>query len=784
MLSRSRLEEYFELYREDFEARRDRDVGPGSLCEAAQWFRDRWDSDETDFAAMLTRALQKAGPLLANVTPSRQDLLSQARKNPEGVRHLLDIVRSPEDALDMSRLQEFESAWGQLTGKSAEDLSCSQSAVYLQWLCRPDDFFPLDLNETDALSAALGGENPPGGDPLLQAQRICQEVCRFLEEQQYTGGSWPQLDRFLDRYGQSGFHALTADFCTWTVQQRASAQDADALWQPAGWDPGITQEQWAELLKDSSVFTPWALTLIRCLQDCGGEASCSMLSRKYGRQIHFYRRSASALGWHVSRRTGCPVAEGKNGGSLYWAVPFLVRQTAPGEAGICVYRIRDELKAALEQTDLSGIPLSTGGSPRFWWLTFFPGPGSPSTLQTGQLYSCPLHTESGRERPNFRDAGSGDRVVCFEAGPAGAVTALGEVEAALEDSSLNIRMTEHLASPVGLSLLKSCPALEHSQCLAGWPGTLSPLAQTEYDVIADMVRAANPPEPPAETIPYTRDDFLRDVFLSPEQYGRLTALLLRKKNIVLQGPPGVGKTFAARRLAWSLLGERNSSRTELVQFHQNCSYEDFVLGWRPGGDGFELRQGVFTRFCRRAASDPDHPYFFLIDEINRGNLSRIFGELLMLIEDGWRGTSVSLSPDGSSFTVPPNLYIIGMMNTADRSLALIDYALRRRFSFFTMEPGFRTEGFRRYRESLRSPRLDALIDRVEALNEEIARTLGPGFCIGHSFFCGCPSPDACTEEWLQSIVDFDLIPTLEEYWFDDPGQVEKWSAILRGEAAP
>src|SRR5699024_7318145 len=154
-------------------------------------------------------------------------------------------------------------------------------------------------------------------------------------------------------------------------------------------------------------------------------------------------------------------------------------------------------------------------------------------------------------------------------------------------------------------------------------------------------------------------------------------------------------TYAAKRLAYSVIGEQDRSRVQIVQFHQSYSYEDFLMGYRPReSGGFTLTEGPFYRFCEDArADDPTPPYFFIIDEINRGNISKIFGELLMLIESDKRGTELRLLYKHESFSVPPNVHIIGMMNTADRSLAVLDYALRRRFGFFEMAPGFRTEGF-------------------------------------------------------------------------------------------
>lgn len=272
---------------------------------------------------------------------------------------------------------------------------------------------------------------------------------------------------------------------------------------------------------------------------------------------------------------------------------------------------------------------------------------------------------------------------------------------------------------------------------------------------------------------YTKKEFLEEVFMTSDCYDTLVQVLFNKKNMILQGAPGVGKTFIAKRLAYSIMGVKDESHIEFIQFHQNYCYEDFMMGYKPQGDSFELKKGIFYQFCKKAESDLEQNYFFLIDEINRGNMSKIFGELLMLIEKDYRGMSMTLAYDGQLFSVPKNLYIIGMMNTADRSLAMIDYALRRRFSFFEIEPAFVSDGFMNYVKSFENETFLLLIEKIKKLNIEIQKdsALGSGFQIGHSYFCG---ESMCTKEWLQAIVNFDIIPLLQEYWFDEPKKVSKW----------
>lgn len=298
----------------------------------------------------------------------------------------------------------------------------------------------------------------------------------------------------------------------------------------------------------------------------------------------------------------------------------------------------------------------------------------------------------------------------------------------------------------------------------------------------DVIDEIGGDEPTPDYPEYDKDQFLSEAYMSEEQYDTLVGVLRSKKNIILQGAPGVGKTFVAKRLAYSMMGVKDPERVMMVQFHQSYSYEDFIEGYRPSAAGFELEKGAFYTFCKKAAEDDENAYFVIIDEINRGNLSKIFGELFMLIENDKRGSKnkLQLLYSRELFYVPSNVYLIGMMNTADRSLAMLDYALRRRFAFFDLKPGFGSDGFVTYRDGLDSVKLNDLLACVVSLNEDIAKdeTLGEGFCIGHSYFCGMKAEDV-TDAKLSAIVEYELIPMLREYWFDEPGKVREWADALR-----
>ena len=434
----------------------------------------------------------------------------------------------------------------------------------------------------------------------------------------------------------------------------------------------------------------------------------------------------------------------------------------------------DITKEELLKNDTSGL--------HYWFLNANPKIWSMSSMPIGEVQDYTLYNDNGNKRrifQNFLDAKAGDMVIGYESTPVKQIVAILRVSAEQDGQKIYFEKVEGLSSPIDFSTLKECPELEKMEYFSMTQGSLFKLTRGEYDFIIDMIREENLTPSDNGNAKYTKADFLRDVYMTEAKYDRLKAVLEKKKNIILQGAPGVGKTFAAKRLAYSVMGEVDDDKIEFVQFHQNYSYEDFMMGYKPVGEGFELKYGIFYRFCQKAANHPDKDYFFIIDEINRGNMSKIFGELLMLIEADYRDKKATLAYNGLSFSVPKRVHIIGMMNTADRSLAMIDYALRRRFSFFDMEPGFDSEGFINYQNSLANDTFNTLIERIKELNREIAadKSLGKGFCIGHSYFCNA---DYCIEEWMKDVVDFDILPMLSEYWFDDSSKLQRWENILHG----
>jgi len=272
---------------------------------------------------------------------------------------------------------------------------------------------------------------------------------------------------------------------------------------------------------------------------------------------------------------------------------------------------------------------------------------------------------------------------------------------------------------------------------------------------------------------YTKYDFEREVFGT--DVVELINSLKYKKNMIMQGAPGVGKTYTAKRLAYAMMGARDDSRIMQVQFHQSYTYEDFMAGLKPtDSGGFKLEYGTFYKICKKAEADPNrNPHFMIIDEINRANMSKVLGECFSLIEKDHREEKIQLKYNSETFSVPSNLYIIGTMNTADRGLVMLDYALRRRFLFVTVEPAYKSQGFRVLLQESNNIKFNKIARRIIELNNAICNDdmLGKGFQIGHSYFCtGRP----ITDNDLHRIIKYEIMPLLEEYWYEDTDKVELW----------
>lgn len=765
---------------------------------AVKTFQDNWDVNADDFAEMLTRSLSKTYNLLASINNFPAKMIEVfAKTAPEEVRAMF-IALFDESNDVVSRIIDFKDKASVLLEKygngTGQHYQYENAVSTYLWLRYPDKYYIYKYSEVKAVADELESEYrfKKGAyvDNLRNFYALYDEICEELKRDtsltellnsQLTDACYPDTELktltidvgfYISRYyGQNG--------------KKKSVGSKE--WFPSEYSPKITVDEWVQLLDNPTVFTTGSLEIMKRMKDYGGQATCTQLAIKYGETKNFYNNGSTALARRIAEKTGCPVMERDSEKLRWWPILYIGRNAGSEETGSYTWRLRDELSTALDKVDLSQVALYASSVPSeeehsYWWLNANPKIWSFANLAVGEAQSYTLYNDNGNKRrifQNFLDAKAGDMIIGYESTPVKQVVAVGRVSAEQDGEKIFFEKVEGLTSPIDYLTLKSCPELEQMEYFSNPQGSLFKLTKGEYEFIYDMIREENPVSAEGPVAKYTKSDFLDEVYMSESRYDMLTSVLQNKKNVILQGAPGVGKTFAAKRLAYSIMGEKDENRIELVQFHQNYSYEDFIMGYKPVSDGFELKSGIFYRFCQKAANQPDKDHFFIIDEINRGNMSKIFGELLMLIERDYRGMKATLAYNGLAFSVPKNLYIIGMMNTADRSLAMIDYALRRRFSFFEIEPGFDSEGFAKYQLALNNETLNELISKVVELNKEIAmdRSLGKGFCIGHSYFCG---QTVCTEEWLHSIVDYDILPMLSEYWFDDNAKLQRWDNILHG----
>ena len=795
MFDKALLQKVLEQYKRDFVLTQWEDEK--YKWEAVKCFQDNWDVEADDFADMLTKSLSKTYNLLASANNFPAKMITEfAQTASEEVRSMF-IVLFDERKDVYGRIETFKMRSSMLLEQHSDGnrqhYQYENAITTYLWLRYPDKYYIYKYSEVKAVADVLKSgyyfKKGAYADNIRHFYRLYDEIC-----QEIKGDT--ELVRLLKGkltdscYPDPELRTLTLDVSFYISQSYSQGQDAGlskAEWFPAQYDPGLSVEDWVCLLNDGEVFSVGSLEIMKRMKDYGGAATCTQLSTKYGESVNFYNVGASSLAHRVADTMELSAVEISPGEERWWPVLFIGKEAGEEEEGVFVWKLRDELSQALDQTDLSDVELYAledrgRDGCRYWWLNASPSIWSFSDMAVGGTQSYTLYNDNGNKRrifQNFMDARAGDMLICYESNPVKQIVAIGKIIAEQDGEEIFFEKLEGLSSPIDYQVLKGYPELEGMEFFTNPNGSLFKLTREEFDFIMDLIREENSVQNETHIESYSKEDFLDEVYMSEQRFKTLVSVLKNKKNIILQGAPGVGKTFIAERLAYSIMGKKDDSRIRFVQFHQNYSYEDFVMGYKPVENGFELKYGVFYHFCQEASDYPEKNYFFIIDEINRGNMSKIFGELLMLIERGYRGKKAALAYNGRLFSVPENIYIIGMMNTADRSLAMIDYALRRRFSFFYMEPGFDSEGFIRYQNALDNEIFNKLILKVKELNDEITKdkSLGKGFCIGHSYFC---ERDVCTDEWLHEVVDYDIIPMLREYWFDEADKLQRWENKLQG----
>lgn len=782
--------------------------------KAVKQFQDKWDIDAPDFIQMFWDATGTFDNLLTSVNRfPRVMVKAMYESEPDAVRQMFRALFDEEQPL-AKRVNRFRAESDRIKEQYWPDKMHYQDfnaiSTYL-WARYPDKYYIYKYSEVRATTRVLKSSfvvrKGADTDGLLQAFDFFNLIRDAVQKDPDIR---PMLNSVLtsDCYRDENLNCVVVDidfFVSRFFQETQPATPVEAkdakFWMYA---PGEGANMWDDCRRDGVMVIGWG-DLGDLSQYESREAMRDQMRQKYGLEGSYMNASLATWEFTNEMQVG-DIVFVKKGRSVILGRGVVEGEYTYDEARgeFCNVRkvkwthvgewITQEFHALKTLTEIGRYTdyvkrlnmivndqVPTEEQCNYWWLCANPSVWSMTDWPVGEEQDYTLYNDNGNKRRifhNFIDAKAGDHVICYEANPTKQVTALAIVSRENDGQRIWFEKVESLMTPIPFATIKENSDLEKMEFLVNPNGSFFKLTKEEYGVIMDLIRESNlGSNHQAAYDAYTREEFLDEVYMSEKDLIDLENLLKNKKNIILQGAPGVGKTFCARRLAYELMGEKDESRVSLIQFHQNYSYEDFILGYKPVGSDFELQRGIFYKFCISAANNPDKPFFFIIDEINRGNLSKIFGELLMLIEKDYRGEKLTLAYKDEKFFVPKNLYIIGMMNTADRSLAMIDYALRRRFSFYDMRPGFESEGFQKYQAALANEHFDRLIEKVKELNRAIAadESLGSGFELGHSYFCG---QKAITDDWLHQVINYELIPMLQEYWFDNRKEVEKWKTAL------
>ena len=810
MINTDKIVPVIEAYKRDFS--KIWTAGENHKWKAVKHFQDNWDIDAEDFAEMFKKATDKTEALLVSRNSFPKGMIIEfakvdANATREMFRRLFD-----ESADFAERVNDFKNSAEKIRaqyddGTWKQSYQTNNSITTYLWLMYPDKYYIYKYKVYKKCAEMFDDSYRPKRkgkiDEVIGGFKMYDEICAYLQNDKDIR---QMLENVLtdDCYPDKMLKTMTIDFGFYTATYYKDSVDE---WFPAldEYTPGLSVKDWCALLSDQDVFDENSLTVIKSFYEMGGQATCKELSERFGEDSGFYSIVSTKLAQRIHKKTGCPLIKDElSDNSKWWPILYLGRQADNETAGVYIWKLRDELKEAYEMTVQESKKSGEKGSGKIDTLVIWKishgtsETGIPkrlrSVLEQRQVvvvnqWTLPLASQKTPQGETYmQEIKDGDYFyLCY----AGEIVLFGQFvgdEAILNQEMIDECDTydwyERSYRIIAHSLdrnkykgkMKQWTSNFNSTCVKVTDNALFEelILKPYFDLTLDELNKAEFSEP------YTKENFLKDVFITEKQYDTLTALLNRKKNIILQGAPGVGKTFSARRLAYSIMGEKDKSRIEFIQFHQSYSYEDFIMGYRPNDmGGFDLQDGVFYRFCEKAKEDPDKkPYFFIIDEINRGNLSKIFGELLMLIESDKRKEEYKLKPvyGDEPFYVPDNLYIIGMMNTADRSLAMIDYALRRRFSFYTMTPAFENadrNGFDEYTKDIECELYHKAVKAIKDLNAVIRadKTLGKGFEIGHSYFIP-EDKSKVDDDWVRNVVEYEIFPLIEEYWFDDETKIK------------
>ena len=605
MFDKALLQKVLEQYKRDFVLTQWEDEK--YKWEAVKCFQDNWYVEADDFADMLTKSLSKTYNLLASANNFPAKMITEfAQTASEEVRSMF-IVLFDERKDVYERIETFKMRSSMLLEQHSDGnrqrYQYENAITTYLWLRYPDKYYIYKYSEVKAVADVLKSgyyfKKGAYADNIRHFYRLYDEIC-----QEIKGDT--ELVRLLKGkltdscYPDPELRTLTLDVSFYISQSYSQGQDAGlskAEWFPAQYDPGLSVEDWVCLLNDGEVFSVGSLEIMKRMKDYGGAATCTQLSTKYGESVNFYNVGASSLAHRVADTMELSAVEISPGEERWWPVLFIGKEAGEEEEGVFVWKLRDELSQALDQTDLSDVELYAledrgRDGCRYWWLNASPSIWSFSDMAVGGTQSYTLYNDNGNKRrifQNFLDARAGDMLICYESNPVKQIVAIGKIIAEQDGEEIFFEKLEGLSSPIDYQVLKGYPELEGMEFFTNPNGSLFKLTREEFDFIMDLIREENSVQNETHIESYSKEDFLDEVYMSEQRFKTLVSVLKNKKNIILQGAPGVGKTFIAERLAYSIMGKKDDSRIRFVQFHQNYSYEDFVMGYKPVENGFELK---------------------------------------------------------------------------------------------------------------------------------------------------------------------------------------------------
>ncbi|MFA7019884.1 MAG: EVE domain-containing protein, partial [Sphaerochaetaceae bacterium] len=574
MIDKFYLETVLEKYKQDFATTQWADEK--YKWEAVKCFQDNWEVNSVDFASMLTNSLAKTENLLASMNFLPSNMIKEfAVRAPEEVRAMF-IALFDENEEVFERIEAFKTQSAILLekyGEGAKQHYQNENAIstYL-WLRYPDKYYIYKFGEVKTVSRELSSDyrfkKGAYADNIRNSILLYNEICNELHKDK-------ELVDLLEKHLTPSFYpdpelkTLTIDVGFY-ISRYYSKKDliSDDSWIPVDYSPEISTEKWIELLNDKEIFTPSSLEIMKRFKDYGGMATCTQLETKYGENKNFYNSGSVSLARRIAEKTGCPRRKDDHENSRWWPILYVGRQASKDDQGSFVWKLRDELATALDKVDLSNVALyATPADGKdihgYWWLNANPKIWSFSDIAVGEEQSYTLYNDNGNKRrifQNFLDAKAGDLIIGYESNPIKKIVALGKVVAEQDGEKIYFEKVEGLSVPIDYQTLKECPELERMEYFRNAQGSLFKLTNGEFEFIMDLIREENPVAAKDHVEAYGRDDFLKEVYMSENKYDMLVAVLKNKQNIILQGPPGVGKTFAAKRLAYSMIGVKDDNR--------------------------------------------------------------------------------------------------------------------------------------------------------------------------------------------------------------------------------